>query len=136
LPAVARDAARDDVLPVLPAALGDRHHMIERQVARREPVAAVLTPVIVARVDIRARKRYIIEASLDLDEPQQPDHRRQLEAESDGADLAVVDVDDLDLALAPQRDRLLPVDNLERLVRRVEKKSLLHPTAHYFAGWV
>ena len=36
LPAVARDAARDDVFPVLPAALGDRHHVIEGQLARRE----------------------------------------------------------------------------------------------------
>src|SRR5262252_3898030 len=34
--AIARDAAGDDVLPVFSAALGDRHDMIERQLARRE----------------------------------------------------------------------------------------------------
>ena len=33
LPAVAGDAAGDDVLPVLPAALGDRHHVVEGQLA-------------------------------------------------------------------------------------------------------
>ena len=40
--------------------------------------------------------------------------------------LAVVDGDDLDLPLAPERDRLLPVDDLQRLVRGVEKERLLH----------
>src|SRR2546428_10187880 len=39
---VARDAARDDVFPVFSAAMGDRQHMIEGQLARRERVAAVL----------------------------------------------------------------------------------------------
>src|SRR5262249_21748155 len=46
--AIARNATGNDVLPVLSAALGDRHDMIERQLARREAVTAVLAPVIVA----------------------------------------------------------------------------------------
>src|SRR5688572_18881756 len=33
LPAIARDAAADDVLPVFPAALCDRNHVVERQLA-------------------------------------------------------------------------------------------------------
>ena len=40
--------------------------------------------------------------------------------------LAVVDRDHLYLPLAPERNRLLPVDDLERLVRRVQKERLLH----------
>ena len=39
---------------------------------------------------------------------------------------AVVHRDNLDLALAPKRDRLLPVHDLERLVRRVQEERLLH----------
>ncbi len=42
-PAIAADTAGDDVLPVLAAALGDRHHMIEGQLRRRKHLAAVLT---------------------------------------------------------------------------------------------
>src|SRR5262249_16901950 len=122
--AIARDTAGDDIFPVLTAALGDRHHMIKRQIARRESVAAILAPVVVAGVDVGARKRDVIEAALDLDVPEQADDRRQLETERDRPDFAVVDGDHLHLPLAPERDRLLPVDDLERLVRRVEEKRL------------
>src|SRR6266487_4581711 len=52
-PAITRNAAGDDVLPVFPAALGDRQHVVERQLVRGEPVPAVLTGMIVARVNIR-----------------------------------------------------------------------------------
>src|SRR5262245_51647406 len=55
-PPIARDAATHDVLPVFPAALCHRNHVIERQLARREPVTTVLTDVVVARVDVRARE--------------------------------------------------------------------------------
>ena len=50
-----------------------------------------------------------------------------LKRDGDAVDFAVVDVDHLDLPLAQKRDRLLPVDDLERLVRRVEEKRLFHP---------
>ena len=86
LAAVAGHAAGDDVLPILSAALGDRHHMIEGQLRGREVVAAVLARVVVARVDIGARERHVVESALDLDIAQQPDDRRQLEAEGDRAD--------------------------------------------------
>ena len=49
-----------------------------------------------------------------------------LKLNDEGPDFAVVRRDDLDLPLAPKRDRLLPVDDLERLVRGVEKQCLLH----------
>src|SRR5262249_40383675 len=65
--AIARDAARHDVLPVLPAALGDRNHVVERQIRCGEGVAAVLTGVVVPRVDVRARERHVVEPALDLD---------------------------------------------------------------------
>src|SRR3954454_6412826 len=79
--AVARDTAGDDVFPVLSAALGDRHHMIEGQFSGGESFAAVLARVLIARVDVRSREWNVVEASLDLDIAQQADDRRQLEAE-------------------------------------------------------
>ena len=81
---VAGDTARYDVLPVLAAALGDREHMVEGQFVGRKAVAAVLALVIVARVDVRARKRDIVEAPSDLDVAQQADDRRQFEADGNG----------------------------------------------------
>src|SRR3954471_22368866 len=119
--AIARHAARGDVLPILAAAVRDRHDVIEGELARRKAVAAVLAAVIVACVDVRARKWHVVEAALYLDVAEQPDDRRQLEADRHAPDVTVVDRDDLDLPLAPQRDGLLPVNDLERLIRRVEE---------------
>src|SRR5262245_35065515 len=124
--AIARDATGNDVLPILTAALGDRKDMIERQLARGKAVPTVLAFVVVARVNVRARERHVVETPLDLDVAEQPDDGRQLEADGNGANLPVVNRDDLDLPLAQKRYRLLPVDDLEGLVRRVQEKRLLH----------
>src|SRR5258708_29308747 len=56
--AIARHAGRDDVLPVLAATLRDRHDVVERQLARRKLVAAVLALVVVPRVDVAPRERH------------------------------------------------------------------------------
>src|SRR4051794_4169985 len=53
LPAVAGDAAGDDVFPILAAALRDGHDVIEREIRRGKRVAAVLAGVVIARVDVR-----------------------------------------------------------------------------------
>ena len=74
--AVARDAAGDDVLPILPAALGDRHHMIERQLRGRKHLSAVLTGMVVTRVDVGAGERDVIDIPLDLDVAEEPDDGR------------------------------------------------------------
>ena len=123
---VAGDAAGDDVLPVLAAALGDRHHVVERQLRRGHRLVAVLAGVIVAGVDIGAGERDVVEPAFDPDEAEQADDRGQLEADRHRPNLAVVDRDHLNLPLAPERNRLLPVDDLEWLVRGVEKERLLH----------
>src|SRR5262245_44498464 len=119
-------AARDDVLPVLAAPLGNRNHMVERELGGGKHLVAVLARVVVAGVDIGPGEGNVIEAALDPDETEQPDDRGQLEADGHRPYLAVVDRDHLDLSLAPERDRLLPVNDLQRLVRRVQKERLLH----------
>src|SRR5262245_22518432 len=123
---VAVDAAGNNVLPVLAAAVGDRDHVVEGQLGRWVGLAAVLTRVVVARVDICAGKRNVVEAALDFDEPEEADDGGQLEADRHCPYLAVMDRDHLNLPLAPERNRLLPVNDLERLVRRVQKERLLH----------
>src|SRR5262252_1140378 len=133
-PAIAGDTAGDDVLPVFSAALGDRHDMIEGQLAGRKFLTAVLALVPVARVDVRARKGNVIESSLDPDVTQQSNDRGKLEAERNSSDLSVVHRDDLNLALAPERDGLLPMDNLEGFVRRVEEQRLFH--GNLILGWI
>ena len=96
---VARHATRDDVLPVLAAALRHRYHVIEREFLCGEDVGAVLAFEFVSRVDVGAREGHIIEAFFYPDVPEQPDDRRQLEGKRDSTDLTVVMRDDLDLAL-------------------------------------
>src|SRR4030095_515934 len=103
----------DDVLPVLAAALRDRHDMVERQLRGRKLVRTVLAGVIVPGVDVIAGKRDVIEPALDLDETKQADHGRQLEAELDRPYLAVMFRDHLHFSLAPQRDGFLPVNDLQ-----------------------
>src|SRR4029453_7198657 len=70
---VASHATRNNILPVLPAALGDRHDMIERQLVGGKLVTTVLTLVIVAGVNIRPRKWHVVEAPLDFDVTKQAD---------------------------------------------------------------
>src|SRR4030095_6136991 len=130
---VAADAASDDVLPVLASAVSDWHHVVERQLRGRGRLVTVLARVVVARVDVRSREWHVIELTLDSDEPEEADDRGQLDAERHRPYLAVVARDHLDLPLAPERDRLLPVNDLKRLVRRVQEERLLH-TAFNDAG--
>ena len=85
-----------------------------------------LARVVVARVDVRPRERNIVEASFDLDVAEEADDGGQLDAEGYCPNFPVVDRDHLHLPLAKQSDSLLPVDNLEGLVRGVRKERLLH----------
>src|SRR5581483_7053109 len=91
---IAVATAGDDVLPVLPPALRHGNDVVEGELARRKHLAAVLARVVVASVDVGPRERHVVEAPLDLDVAQQANDRRQLDAERNGANLAVVDVDD------------------------------------------
>ena len=87
------------------------------------------------RVDVRPRERHVVDPALDFDVAQEANDRGEFEAERHRTDLSVVvHRDDLDLPLAPQRDRLRPVHDLERLVRGVEEECLLHGSAFMITG--
>jgi hypothetical protein len=110
--------------------MGNRHDMVEGEIGGGELMAAVLAAVLVARVDVRATERHVVDPPLDPDVPEEADDRRQPKRDRDRSHLPVVGRDDLDFPLAEQRDGLLPVDDLERLVGRVQEERLLHATVY------
>src|SRR5579885_1077249 len=59
LSAVAVMAGADDVLPSRSAAAGAWNHMVEVKLGAREPAAAVLAGIVVAREDIEAGKPHV-----------------------------------------------------------------------------
>ena len=107
-----------------PCATGTTWSNVRSAVGERS--AAVLAGVMVACVDIGAGERDVIEAAFDFDEAKQADDGGKLESERDRPYLAVVNRDHLHFSLAPQRNGLLPVNDLQRLIRGVQKKRLLH----------
>src|SRR5262252_3178224 len=63
LAAVAAHTTGDDVFPVLAPGLRHGDDVIEGQLGRWERVTAVLAGVLVARVDVRPRKRHVLRRS-------------------------------------------------------------------------
>src|SRR4029453_8330329 len=76
---VAGNAAGNDVFPILSAALGDRHDMIEGQLRCRKYLPAVLAGVVVPRVDVGPGERHVINLPLDFDISQQANDRGDVE---------------------------------------------------------
>src|SRR5258708_10585565 len=124
--AIARDAAGDDVVPTLVAAGGDGDHVVERELGGSEPASAVLTTVIVPGVDVGQGEGDVGEGTFHPDVTEQAKHRRELDPYRDAADLPVVDGDDLHLALEEHGDGLLPRNDPQGLVGRVEHQGLFH----------
>jgi len=105
--------------------------MIERQLFGPELVATVLAGIAISRKDIDAGE---FDRPVNILEPD------QLEESHDGGklygdryrmDLSVVDLEDFNFALPEKRDRLLPIDDPQRFVRRVEQKSHFHATTPF-----
>src|SRR5258708_2296550 len=124
--AIARDAAGDDVVPTLVAAASDGDHVVERELGGSEPASAVLTTVIVPGVDVGPGEGDVGEGTFHPDVTEQAKHRRELDPYRDAADLPVVDGDDLHLALEEHGDGLLPRNDPQGLVGRVEHQGLFH----------
>src|SRR5688500_4770741 len=101
--------------------------MIEGQLGARKRLPAILAAVFVSSVDVGAGERHVVETALDADAAEQTDNRREFEGEAYASNLPVfVDRDHLHFSLAPQRHRFTPVNDLQWLVRRVQKERLLH----------
>jgi hypothetical protein len=104
---IAPEACRYDVVPLLLTVSCDGYDVVERQVLGRILLPAVLTPVIISRVDIRSRKLYAVMVP-HANVPQQPNNRRKLDRECDGVYFLIVLVNDLDLTCEQQRKSFFP----------------------------
>src|SRR5262245_33976102 len=82
--------------------------------------------MVVTRIDVAAGEGNVGEGTFHSDVTEQAKHRRQLHPDRDAANLPIVDGDHLDLALEEQGDGLLPGDDSQGLVGRIEDERLLH----------
>src|SRR5512139_609060 len=117
LPVVAGKAGGHDILPRCLTTLHLWYHMVERQLFSGMPAAAVLTGVLVPLVDIGTGKPDFTACSFDLDQFEEAEDGWQPEGDGDTPHLAVVEVNDLHLALRKEGDRPLPGYDLERFER-------------------
>jgi hypothetical protein len=94
-------------------------------------VTTVLAGIAISREDIDAGE---FDRPMDILEPDQleePHDGGKLNGDRDRVDLSVVDLEDFDFALPEERNRLLPIDNPQGLVRRVEQKGHFHATSSF-----
>ena len=100
--------------------------MIERQFLGPELVTTVLAGIAVSRKDIDAGE---FDGPVDILEPNQLQEAHdggKLNGDRYRVDLSVIDLEDFDFALPKKRNRLLPIDDPQGFVRRVEQKSHFH----------
>ena len=119
-------ARRHDIFPGLSSPLGDGDDVIECEFLGSELMAAVLACVAISRKDIDARK---FDCPMDVFEPNQlkeAHHRGELDGNRDRVDLSIIDFEDFDFTLPEERNRLLPMDDPQGFVRRVEQKGHFH----------
>ena len=57
----------------------------------------------------------------ELDHLEQPHDRREFDGNRDAMNLAIIDLQHLDLSLPQQRDRFLPMQHPQRLVGRIQE---------------
>lgn len=85
--------------------------MVERQLSACALAPAVLAGEVVAHEDIGAGEADDVFFASQRNVFQQPQHGRHFNTHADGANLAVVLLDDFYFALKEQLHRLLPVDD-------------------------
>src|SRR5574341_1838027 len=130
-PVVAAPAGRDDILPRLPSTLGNGHDVIEGELLRPVLMFTILAGIPVAGEDIDAGKLDRSMAVFQLHQPEQPHHGRKLDGNRDTVDLAIIDLEDFNLALPKQRNRFLLLDYPEGFVCGVEQKGHFHATTSF-----
>ena len=100
--------------------------MIERQLLGPKLVTTVLACIAISGKDIDAGE---FDCPVDILEPDQlekPHDGGKFNGDRHRVDLSVVDLEDFNFALPEKRDRLLPIDDPQGLVRRVEQKGHFH----------
>jgi hypothetical protein len=116
---VAFKAAADDVIPGFSASLHDRNDMVKREVFGRTLLAAILTGIVIASVNIRSAKLDVLKMFPDLYVLQQAKNAGHLDGETDAANLSIVFGQNLNLALTQQIERTPPGHNVDRFISRV-----------------
>ena len=105
--------------------------MIERQLLGPELVTTVLAGIAVSCKDIDPGK---LDCPVNILEPNQfeePHDGGKLNGDRHCVDLSVVDLEDFNFTLPEKRNRLLPIDDPQRLVRRVEQKGHFHAVTSF-----
>lgn len=122
LAAVARAAASHDIGPRGRAPAGSGHDVVAGEILGLGLFAAVLAAETVASVDVLAGEFHVVLAEADV--AQEPHHRRNPQRSVLGPDLPVRLLDHFDLLETDELESPLPVDDVERLERRVEYENL------------
>src|SRR5581483_9422260 len=99
LSVVAPPAGRDDILPGLFAALGNRHNVVEGEVLGSKLLVAILAGIAVAGEDVYARELDGSMTVLQPDQLEQTHHGRQLNRNRHSMNVAIIDLQDFDFAL-------------------------------------
>ena len=105
--------------------------MIERQLFGPELVPTVLAGIAVSRKYIDAGEFYRPVDVLEPNQFEEPHDGGKLNGDRHRMDLSVVDLEDFNFALPEERDRLLPIDDPQGFVRRVEQKGHFHATTSF-----
>jgi len=102
--------------------------MIERQLLGSELMTAVLAGIAISREDIDAGEFDRPMDILETDQLEKPHDGGKLDGNRYRVHLSVVDLEDFNFSLPKERDRLLPMNNPQGFVRRVEQKGHFHTT--------
>ena len=117
---VTAPARRHNIFPGLSPTLGNGDDMIERQLFGPKFVTTILAGIAISRKDIDAGE---FNRPVDILEPNQleePHDGGKLDGDRDRVDLSVIDLEDFNFTLPEERNRLLPMDDPQGFVRRVE----------------
>lgn len=105
--------------------------MIERQLLGPELVTTVLAGIAIPGKDIDAGEFDRPVAILQTNQLEEPHDGGKLKGDRHSMDLSVVDLEDFNFALPEERDRLLPIDDPQGFVRRVEQEGHFHATTSF-----
>ncbi len=105
--------------------------MIERQLLGPELMTTVLAGIAIARKNIDAGEFDRAVDILKADQLEESHDGGKFNGDRHRVDLSVVDLEDFNFTLPEQRDRLLPIDDPQGFIRRVEQKGHFHAATSF-----